>query len=158
MTVFSSKRSPGSVRRAVLENSRKFQRKNRWQCIFLKKLANKTPHKGWFPGIFLKYFRSAISKNTWWLLLRLSGKAVVTFLFYEVVARNWQITVLKNVKKLPGKHLQRCIFQFYVTKNTPHERFPGKFFERLSAEIHWEGCHFVKTWDVLQCWLKRLKV
>ena len=36
-------------------------------------------------------------------------------------------------------------------KHSPIERFPGKFFERLSAEIHWEGCHFVKTWDVLQC-------
>ena len=46
---------------------------------FLTKLANKTLHEKCFPGTLLNYIGSAISKNTsWWLLLRLSGKTVVT--------------------------------------------------------------------------------
>ena len=131
VTVFSSERSPGSVRRAVLENSRKFQRKNRWQCIFLKKLANKTPHKGWFPGIFLKYFRSAISKNTWWLLLRLSGKAVVTFF----VLRSGCSELADNCPEKPEKTPRKTSAEvhFSILRNKKHS--PWTFSWKVFREI-----------------------
>ena len=52
---------PGTQKRySCSGNFEKFPRKKSVKLYFFKKLANKRLHKRWFPGIFPKYFGSAI--------------------------------------------------------------------------------------------------